>query len=178
MKSRRPLRVAAALCLAVTLAGCGLIGRKEALKPCPEFLIVGQGGELIKFVAGPGRDLTDVLFETKIVDFAGSCEHDDDTVSVTMSIDFSIERGPANRDRRAGFEYFVAIPKFYPAPQGKRVLPVRIEFKGNQTRIVFRDELELEIPLQPGEVGADYEVFLGFQLTPDELEYNRRRRPI
>lgn len=162
----------------VLLGLAGILGGCAGAKPppCPNFLILGQGGELVKFRPGPGRDVTDILFEAKITDFRGSCGHDDDEVSISLAVVFDIRRGPANLDRKAAFEYFVAIPKFFPRKEGKGTFPVAAPFKENQSRVFFRDELEMRIPLRPKEVGADYEVYLGLQLTPDELQFNRGRR--
>ncbi len=168
-------RIAAVTGLALTLAACGMFG-EAVRRPCPNFLILGEGGQMVRFKPGPGRDLTDVMFETKIDDFKGSCTHDDDNVSIDVTVDFKIERGAANREKVARFEYFLAIPRFYPAPEGKRIFPISIAFRENQSRVLFRDELTLEIPLKPGEVGANYDVYLSLQLKPDELEFNRKRR--
>lgn len=165
----------AVLAVAATLAGCGMFGDDERRPPCPRFLILSDGGELVRFAPGAGRDITDVEQRVKIIDFRGTCEGETDRMSVTMTLDFHIDRGPANRGRRGRFDYFVAIPQFYPAKQGKRTFTVDVPFEGNQTRLVYREELEIEIPIAPGDAGKRHEVYIALQLTPAELEFNRRR---
>ncbi len=171
MKRRFIRNIFAALGLAGILGGCAA----SKPPPCPNFLILGEGAELVKFRPGPGRDVTDILFEAKIVDFQGTCDQTKNEVSISLGIVFNIRRGPANLDRKAAFRYFVAIPKFFPRKEGKRTFPITVPFKENQPRVFFRDELELRIPLRPKETGADYEIYLGLQLTADELEFNRGR---
>ena len=127
-----------------------------------------------RFVPGRGRDLTDVIFRANIADFQGSCEHDDDEVEVTLQVAFVVQRGPANKSRRADFEYFVAIPKFHPSPEGKRRFRVTVPFQANQTKVIYRDEIAMTIPLKKGERGVKYDVYIGFQLTADEIRRNRR----
>ena len=161
--------------LTAALAGCSWIGSDKYRASCPNFLILGQGDVLVKFLSGSGRDITDVQFEAKIVDFAGSCEHDSKGVSVSLNVAFAVKRGPANRDYRADFSYFVAIPKFFPAKEGKRSFPIAVGFQKIQTLVIYRDQIEMRIPLKPKEIGANYEVYLGFQLSQAELEYNRGR---
>ena len=41
---------------------------------------------------------------------------------------------------------------------------------------VVEEEIEEIIPLAAGLDGASYEILVGFELTGDQLEYNRRRR--
>ena len=35
------------------------------------------------------------------------------------------------------------------------------------------DQLEPRIPLKPAETGADYRIYVGISLSPEELRYNR-----
>ena len=161
---------------ALLVAGCGLF-KKEGPPPCPRVSVLSDAGKLVRYREGPGRDLTDVLFEAGISKFVGECAYRDNNTRVTieLSVVFDLRRGPANRDRKAGFEYFVAIPRFHPAPEGKRRLPIRVEFPGNRTRSRVTDVLEVEIPIAKGSKGTDYPVFIGFQLSASELRENRAR---
>jgi hypothetical protein len=54
-----------------------------------------------------------------------------------------------------------------------------VEFPGNLTRVALRDDdppVTVDIPLPAGRAATDYQILVGFQLSPDELEYNRRRQ--
>ena len=170
-----PQKIAMAALLSLAVAGCGMFDSDTYRAACPKFLILGQGDNLVKFLPGPGRDVTDVQFEAKIIDFAGTCEHNSKEVSVTLNIAFAVKRGPASKDRRSDFSYFVAIPAFYPAKEGKRVFPIAVGFQENQTRVIYRDQIDMHIPLKPKEIGANYDVYLGLELSRAELEYNRNR---
>jgi hypothetical protein len=172
---RRGGGLAVAAAVAVVLAGCGMFDRDKRTAPCPRFLILGGANELTKFRAGPGRDATDVAFRATVADFNGSCEYDRNLILVKLFV-FDVVRGPAMGVREAAFDYFVALPQFHPAPAGKRVFPVAARFEGDLQRLSYRDAIELTIPIKDKEIGADYEVYLGFQLAPDEVEYNRTRR--
>ncbi len=158
------------------VAGCSVF-QKGVPPPCPRVSVLSDASKLVRYREGPGRDITDVLFEAGISDFVGSCVYRDNNTRVTieLSVMFDLRRGPANRDRQAGFEYFVAIPKFHPAPEGKRRLPIRVDFPGNRTRSRVTDVLEVEIPIAKGSSGTDYPVFIGFQLSASELRENRAR---
>ena len=167
-------RLVLALGIAFGLAGCGEEEKRAA--PCPNFLLLGHAGNMTKFRDGPGRDVTDVEFRARIVNFLGSCDHTDSGIEAELFVEVAVQRGPANRSREASFEYFVAIPKFHPAPAGKKTLPVTVKFEENKSRLVYRDQVLIEIPLGDKDVAANYDVYLGFQLSAEQLEFNRRRR--
>jgi hypothetical protein len=168
--------LAVVLVLAVALSACGISQRDKQTGACPRFLILGGANELTRFKPGPRRDQTDVAFRATVADFNGTCEYDKNTVRVKLYVVFDILRGPAPGTREAEFDYFVALPQFHPAPEGKRVFPVKARFERDLPRLAYRDGVDLAIPIKDNELGADYEVYLGFQLDSEEIEYNRAHR--
>ncbi len=172
MIHRRPY-LAALLLLAPVMAACST----PELPPCPPIYILGDAGKLTKFRAGAGRDLTDVEFQAEIQGFQGSCKYDDKGAVVDLQVSFSVERGPANGDRKADFAYFTAIPYFYPSADAKAVFPVSVAFPTGQNRMRLNDEeITLRIPVKDKELIDKYEIYLGFQTNSDELDFNRRER--
>ena len=165
-----------ALSVAVGVSGCNLVDEKKRSPPCPNFLLLAHAERMTKFSDGPGRDVTDVDFSTKITNFQGTCDHTTSGIEIELFVDISVHRGPANRSRKASFKYFVAIPRFHPAPAGKKTLPITVVFEGNKNRLVYNDQIHIEIPFGGKEVASNYDVYLGFQLTNKQLEFNRRRR--
>jgi hypothetical protein len=166
-------RAAGALGLALAVAGCG---GGERQPPCPKIFIASETSVLTRFREGPGRDLTDVAFEAELLGYSGSCRYDKNVLNLEINVDFAETRGPAGEGRRAKFEYFVAIPRLFPDPAGKRVFDVDAELPANQRRIQFRDEIQLDIPVAKPSEGPANEIYIGLQLTPEDLEFNRRRR--
>lgn len=175
MSLPRHLRTASTF-IALAAAGCGLFAKNVPQHPCPQAGVLREAATLTKFLPGPGRDLTDVLFDARLTNIATSCKYDSKGVKVDMRLALVVERGPADRSHKAEFEYFVAIPKFHPAPEAKEAFAMKAEFPGGERRVPLSDEVELRIPLPAGQSAADYEIIVGFQLTRDELEFNRRRR--
>lgn len=177
MKAGYPVcRLTAAL-LALMLSGCSSLETKTP-PSCPPVLVLRDTAQLVRYLPGPGRDITDVVFGANVVDFRAECVYNRKRteVDIDLSVMFDVRRGPADRTRRADFRYFVAIPHFHPAPQGKRVFPISVRFEGNRTRLRYTDKVELTVPLDPKQPRDEYAIYLGFQLTPDEIEANRRRR--
>ena len=176
MKSATIQRIAAVAVCALMTAGCGLFGEKKPPPPCPPIFVLKEAGKLREYKPGPGRDITDVSFEAQIADFRGVCEYSKDRsqVDIDLSIAFDLTRGPANKDRKAAFSYFVAIPKFHPAPEGKRTFSLSTEFAGRSSHSRITDHVQIRIPFITGEPLEDYAVYLGFQLTHEQLKDNQR----
>ncbi len=173
-------RIISGIAAALMLAACSA-GEPALAPPCPTTVVVQEIADVTQFKAGEGRDLTDVVTEATIVGFDGFCETDSKAgksgeVTVEMQLLFSATRGPANTDRKGGFNYFVAITDRDEKPVQKHVFSAEVEFPGNRNRVSPFEELTLTIPLKPGENGGDYTVLVGFQLTPEQVEYNRSSR--
>lgn len=175
MSLPRHLRTASAF-IALIAAGCGLFGKTVTQQPCPRAGVIPEAATLTKFRPGPGRDLTDVLFAARLTNVQTTCKYDSKGVKVDMRLALVVERGPADRSRKAEFEYFVAIADPSDAILAKERFAMKAEFPGGQRRVGLSDEVELRIPLQAGRSAADDEIVVGFQLTKDEIEFNRRRR--
>ena len=50
---------------------------------------------------------------------------------------------------------------------------ITIPFPGNRTRVSGLEEIGQVITLQGNETGRDYRIYVGLELTHEELEYNR-----
>lgn len=140
---------------------------------CPRVQVLEYADRLTEFAHGAGRDLTDVVLKGRLVDFDGECNVEDDKVEMDLTVEFVLERGPANRSREGRFAYFVAIPEFHPAERGKRVFPVQVKFESGVNRVLYRDEIAVEIPVTGRRRAPDFNVFMGFQLDRDQLRFNR-----
>jgi hypothetical protein len=142
--------------------------------PCPRVSVVADADRLTRF-QGAGRDVTDVQFEAEVRPPRSGCVYrDTGEIVISMIVPLVVARGPANQDGVARFNYFVAIAR------GEQVLvrqrfDVEVIFEGNQTRVGYVDELEQTIPLQGSELGSSYVVYVGIELTPAEMEFNRQR---
>ena len=170
-----------AACESVSNMKASLFGPPGEKPPCPEVSILRDAAALTRYRPGPGRDLTDVVLEANIADVFISCEYANKgkvytNVTATLQVVFEAERGPADRDRVADLTYFVAMPQFYPRPQGRSEFTTRIEFPGNRSKLTVTDvEVVIDIPLSEDRIGADYQIVVGLVLDREQIEENRRR---
>lgn len=171
--------LAGAALLSVT--GCSWFSseKKPDQPQCPRISILADAATETRFRAGKGHDLTDVELVAGIGNFSGDCLFDFDkrTMNIKMQVSIDAKLGPAAQGRKADLSYFIAVPTYYPAPSAKKTLPVALEFPKDSDRVRYTDkEIELNLPIKDLRDLAAYEVFLGIQLTPEELDYNRSQK--
>jgi hypothetical protein len=166
----RRAALVALLTVPAVLSACG--SKREPA--CPSSAILSDASKVTRF-QGAGRDLTDVVNQGEILEIGVSCKYEKNAVVLTLQVAVAGQRGPADRTRKADFEYFVAILD----PAGnivtKEPFRVNFDFPPNRERLAIVDELEPRIPLKDLAQGPGYGVRVGFQLTQDELDWNRKR---
>ena len=164
---------------ALALSACTAAEDRTAAV-CPRAGIVPDANVMVLFREGAGRDLTDVVAQAQIVEVAVTCAYAaarrPPGVTLDLQIAIAAERGPADRARRAALPYFVAVLDGDQNIVAKEFFEARFDFPDNRTRVGRVDELEPRIPLRSNFDGPGYRVMIGFQLTPDQLAWNRRQR--
>ena len=156
-------------------------GAKVVVPAWPTVKLLQDADKVTVYRPGPGRDITDILYEAKLTGFTGECEYLGEDgifqeVVVSVRAKFDLARGPADSRRIADLYYFVAVPEFFPAPEGKKQFERRVGFPKGRDNITFKDDfVEIRIPLTKDRKGPGSSVYIGFHLTQDQLKHNRRR---
>lgn len=174
--SRFPVLPMLAGLAALALAGCA---DPDSFPPaCPELRLLPDGADLTRF-DGRGQDLTDLVFQARLEGVppaTGSCKWTDKThtkVTVSMQVAISAQRGPAMPGQRTALPYFIAVA------DGQQILDRQgyntpVDFPSNVDRTTLvSDPVELVLPVSSQKSAAAYTVWVGLQLTPNELAYNR-----
>ncbi len=178
MKTSRLLALAVAA--PFVLSGCESIQSvvtKKQPPPCPPVYILSDASHVTRFRPGPGRDLTDVELEAEIIGFKGACGYDERGAEVELQVAFEVKRGPAATGRKAELTYFIAIPKYFPAPEAKAEFTLPVEFPEGMNQARATDEsVVLRIPVKDRDIITNYEIYLGLQASAEELEMNRRSK--
>ena len=174
--ARKSLPGLAALALGLPLlAACSSLGGSEtAVKGCPKVQIVRDLSEVTNFKPGPGRDFNDIQNRAALIDYSGKCDYMDDGVRLTMFVTLLAERGPALEGNRGDYRYFVAVyPPNSDVPVAKTEFDTSVGFGNGQQRSGSKEELTPFIPLPKNTDASDWTVVVGFQLTPEQMAYNR-----
>jgi hypothetical protein len=160
----------------LAIAGCGTssdVAGGAGL--CPQTAILEDAGQIVRFKPDSERSPADLRFQMRIRTFSGECDIDEKEIALDLRIAMEALRGPANEKGEAKFSYFVAV-----LGRDKRILvrqefPVIVEFDTKETKLNFTQEVTVYIPRRKNDSSSDYLVYMGYEMTPEELAYNRRR---
>lgn len=171
---------AAIACLLV-LAACS--SKEPNRTPCPSARVLAGPSQLTRFADGGGRDPVDVAFEAQFQRVSGECSYNKggERIAVDLTVVLDVARGPAATDGPVSFSYFVAVSEKGDGPEAEpRILtrqsfPVETSFPPGRNGLRYTDVLDVTIPRGKDRAVADYVLYLGFELTPEELSYNRSK---
>jgi hypothetical protein len=165
-------------------AACVLVALLSACKPpdqfppaCPQLRLLADAADLTSF-NGRGQDVTDQLLTARIASVPASCESGGrGKVDATIKVVMVVDRGPALPGRTAAVPYFLTVM------DGERVMQQKdyampVEFPPNVDEgKATSDDIAMEFPVTPQKSAAAYTIYVGFRLTPEQLQYNRRNAP-
>jgi hypothetical protein len=164
--------------LAAAAGSLGACSQPDVFAPaCPQLALLRDGADLTRF-AGPGRDITDLVLDAHLAAVPATCHWADKAhtkVEAKLQVAISLGRGPAMNGRTVDVPYFLA------ASEGanildKQIFTARAEFPTNTDRVgVTTPEVSMLFPVTPEKSAAAYKITVSFQLTPEELAYNRGR---
>jgi len=148
---------------------------------CPEYFILEDAASLTQFRDGPGRDITDVVARAQIGEMQLAClsDIDGETNTGKMVIDVSpviaAEMGPANTAQSATLPYFVVVTDPKKKILYREPLKLPVSFAGNKTQIVLlAPPTSIELPITPDIRNDYYRIYGGFELTKEQVQYNRK----
>lgn len=170
------------LVLALALAACGSSGTDgvrsflgTASRPCPPAVVVADARQYIDMAPGP-VSAGSVRLAARISLPVTECEYEDDKIIVTLSVPIDAKRGPqlASGSLEFDLRYFVAVTDRFGKMLGKRIFAAGFRMGGDQASTSKLEHIQQEIPLREGMDGASFTIYVGFQLTRAQLEFNRR----
>ena len=166
------------LLLGAAAASLGACARPDAFAPaCPQLALLPDAADLTRF-AGSGRDTTDLVLEAHLTAVPATCHWADDRhkqVEAKVQVAMSLSRGPAMPGRAADVAYFAATAEGNDIFD-KQVFAARADFPANTDRLsVISQEISMLFPVSADKSAAAYKIWVGFQLTPEELAINRSR---
>jgi hypothetical protein len=163
----------AAVAVLGLLAGCNLLPDKRD-KTCPKVEVVDALSKLVQFADGPGRDLSDVLYAARIEDVKSACAFDKSGVRVEMTVSIVGDRAQAGQKLTGSdVTYFVAITDASQAIVAKKLFTSRLDFSEDKPARID-DVLDQTIPLTVLTSAKDHTIIVGFQLTPEQVNYNQK----
>lgn len=164
---RRHVLAATALLLLPMLTACASDGDiKEAEAGCPAVDVLQETGSVTRLKDGS------VASRANIGDFTGSCAIGRSETVMTLSIPVVGTQGPAGAPGTTEqYPMFAAVVDPDSKPLSKQPLAATLTYDARMATVAI--PAEVHVPLRAGTKAGQYQVLLGFQLTPEELAFNR-----
>lgn len=178
---RIALILAASLLAATAVTGCRSSRIAQSLDstpnagPCPVIGSVYDAARYVKMADGSGELYSDIEFTGEIVDVRIFCRYtDDNPLDAEIEIDFAYGKGPAANADGHTYPYFVAVTRRNGKVLARETFASQADFRGKT--LTGKSELvnRITIPRADGSIsGVNFEIVVGFELTPEQLEFNR-----
>ena len=174
---RIPVIVRSTLVLVVALALLSACATDNRVEVCPQVNFVDGLQRMTAFGPAVGADLSNVAYSAQMVQLAAVCSFGRRGATVTAEFLLIADRGPADRERVARLDYFVAVADVEGEILAKEIFHSEIPFADNRRRVGRKEEIEPFMPSRSGDRDfTGYRVLIGFQLSPEQVEFNRIHR--
>jgi len=173
----RVLARAAAASLIALLAGCSWFGggdKKQADSGCPTTFIAPDLDALTLMRPGGGTTPADIRFGVKLFAANSTCTNEKVGVRTDTNMSFVVARNDPDL-KQGQFTYFVAVADAQQNILAKQDFTLQVEFGPRQNQIRISDEISEHLPVRDPASARNYSIVVGLQLTPEQLELNRKR---
>lgn len=141
---------------------------------CPAAAIVAGTDQWIRF-AGTGRGANDLQFEASISNVRIECRQSDD-VTTDVRFDLTVTGGPAlAASEPVRLTYFVALLRDNARIMAKQTYVTEFVISPETPSAGSTEVIRQYIPEIENARLYDYELVIGFQLSPDDVVYNLAR---
>lgn len=143
--------------------------------PCPYAKVLYDAGRYVEFEGGREASAA-VGYSGEIQGISAGCTYEnDEPIKVAMEVLFELGRGPAAQGSQKTYRYWVAVTKRNDAVIAKEYFDLPVTFAPGADRTYSRQMIEgIVIPrAQLTTSGANFEVLVGFDVTPEMAEFNR-----
>ncbi|MES1158756.1 MAG: Tat pathway signal sequence domain protein [Terricaulis silvestris] len=144
--------------------------------PCPLMGVLYDASRLVEFSAPNQERYANISFTGEMEGVRGLCRYvGTDPITMSMTVDMAFGRGPAATQDHKTYRYWVAVARRDRAPIEKQYFDVNVDFRPGQSVVNHTEEINrIVIPrAQADTSGENFEVLVGFDLTPDQVTFNR-----
>lgn len=165
-------RFPAFLVALLVLAGCNT----NKVNNCPVAVILADASQETIFRPGAPQDLADEAYRVYLVGISTDCSINKKTGETDSSyrLNFRATRAPSADAAHYTVPYFVAITQGDRLIE-KRILQVSVDFAPGNSVVTFSESPDdFDIHVENGHQPFEYEIMAGFQMTPAQVEYNKK----
>ena len=147
--------------------------------PCPLMGVLYDSSRLVAFADSSNQRYANISHTGEMQGIRGLCRYvEADPITMSIEVDMAFGRGPAATDSRETYRYWVAVARRGRAPIEKVYFDVDVRWDRDQQVVTRTEQIEnIVIPRANPEIsGENFEILVGFELTPEQLQFNRDGR--
>ncbi|GGZ39379.1 Tat pathway signal sequence domain protein [Asticcacaulis endophyticus] len=151
------------------------LDKRRADGPCPFVKVLYDAARYQDFEGGKVASAS-AKWTGEINGVVSDCAYrGGEPIELEMMVGFSLGRGPAAEGNRNNYRYWVAVTDKDQAVLAKEYFDLPVTFADGQSRVDVATKLEnIVIPRAASTVaGSNFEVLVGFDVTPEMAEFNR-----
>lgn len=144
--------------------------------PCPFVKTLYDAARYVEFKDGVVAS-ANVGYTGEIQSITSACAYkSSDPIKVQARVLFELGRGPQATGRGTTYKYWVAVTDRNNAVLSKEWFSLPVNFPSGQDRVYVTETLGLiTIPRRDAKVsGANFEVLIGFDVSPQMADFNRQ----
>ena len=147
--------------------------RRANAGPCPYVKVLYDAARYVE-LADDRAAIANVGYTGEIEGVSADCEYREaDPIRLDMQILFDLGRGAQATDDQKTYRYWVAVTERNSAVLAKEYFDLPVDFQGQRETSV-REERTIVIPrADVSTSGSNFEVLVGFDVTPQMAEFNR-----
>ena len=176
-------RLALAAASGLVLAGCQTVSLSD-LNPfgsstpeaCPPAATLADAVNITEFGSGSSRDDSNVIYTATIQRTLFDCQVSAGRVTGRLSVIGNLDLGRKGKAGRVSLPIFIALTRNDSEIVSKRFETIEVEVAGGSSSATFDKAIpDYTFNLGGGEQTLSYEILAGFNLTPEQIDYNRKQ---
>jgi len=147
--------------------------RSEAAGPCPYVKVLYDAARYVE-LGGDRVAASNVGYTGEIEGLSSDCTYQgDDPITVHTRVLFNLGRGPQAEGDGRTYRYWIAVTERNKAVLAKEYFDLPVVFNGAPTASVTQDQVIVIPRAQATTSGDNFEILVGFDVTPQMAEFNR-----
>ncbi|HYC96735.1 Tat pathway signal sequence domain protein [Brevundimonas sp.] len=147
--------------------------RNAAAGPCPYVKILYDAARYVE-LTGERVSSANVAFTGEIEGLTSDCAYQGaEPISVHTRVLFNLGRGPQAQGDARTYRYWIAVTERNKAVLAKEYFDLPVDFDGAQTTSVTQDQTIVIPRAEATTSGDNFEILVGFDVTPQMAEFNR-----
>jgi hypothetical protein len=147
--------------------------------PCPLMGVLYDSARIVQFADASQQRYANIRYTGEMQGVRGLCRYiGEDPIVMNLDIDMAFGRGPASTSDRQTYRYWVAVTRRGRAPIEKAYFDVDVRWDRNEAVTTRTEHIErIVIPRASDQIsGENFEILVGFELTPEQVQFNREGR--